>query len=586
MNRCSLGILTRSAGFTPLDRNLSNGVKILPKGYFNKARLVTSLIDFTFIRSLVANIYSKEGGNCYDPVSLFLCDLFRWLEGFRWMKDFCRVLHHKYNGASYRLYAGISDERIPCEADFSNFRARIGETRYNAIFHVLVEILRKLDIITARILSHDGTLVPTFARYRGCNYACENCAEIRVGRDFIPYIRNRILKLLERPSLLRPDKTYRAFTKCPKGTLPNDVKPPSIKVCEFKLLTFNPELFNEKDQTAKVFGLEDALSKTNLMLVPIRSNISRIKLNLQDNPLFVRCPRIPRDLEAKIGCRRSKYNPDKTEKIFGFQVIISTTIEPELGIELPLACITRPGSAKDGNYLIHLKEQIKWLHPFLETYVDIGDSGFDIIEDFNWCRAEGSIPIFDLNRRNEDLSQEALFKRGYDQNGSPYAPCKATCKPNGYDKEDKRLSFVCAKQCLSSPQAVPEPIPDCPYLTRSLGLSTHVPIANNPRLLCEIPRGSKRWKKIRNLRPASERTNSTAKTDLNILAHPQVMGLQRAAILAQLACIVVLLKRFLVFVVKITLSLRKLRITGNREFLKQLELRKLPTYLSSIVQRK
>ena len=560
-------------------------MKVLPNGYFNKARLVTSLIDFTFIRSLVADIYSKEGGNCYDPVSLFLCDLFRWLEGFRWMKDFCRVLHHKYNGASYRLYAGISDERIPCEAEFSYFRAHLGEARYNAIFHVLVEILRKLDIITARILSHDGTLVPTFARYRGCNYACENCAEIRVGRDFIPYIRNRILKLLKRPSQLRPDKTYRAFTKCPKGTLPNDVKPPSIKVCEFKLLPFNPELFNEKDQTTKVFGLEDALSKTNLMLVPIRSNISRIKLNLQDNPLFVRCPRIPRDLEAKIGCRRSKYNPDKTEKIFGFHVIISTTIEPELGIELPVACITKPGSAKDGNYLIPLKEQIKWSHPSLETYIDIGDAGFDEIDDYNWCRAEGSIPIFDYNVRNENLSQQTLFNRGYNQNGWPYAPCKATCKPNGYDKQDKRLSFVCAKQCLASPQTVPEPISHCQYLFRPLGFSVHVPIAANSRLFCKVPRGSKRWKKIRNLRPASERTNSTTKSDLNILNYPRVMGLKRTAILSQMACIVTLLKRFLDFVVRITLTLHKAKDTGSRQLWRELQIKKLPAYLASIIQR-
>lgn len=286
-------------------------VKILPNGYFNKARLVSSLIDFTFIRSLVADIYSKEGGNCYDPASLFLCDLFRWLEGFRWMKDFCRLLHHKYNGASYRLYAGIPDERIPCEGDFSNFRARIGEARYNAIFHVLVEILKQLDIITARVLSHDGTLVPSFARYRGCNYACEGCAEIRLKGDFIPHIRNRILKLLETSSQLGPDKRYRAFAKCPKGTLPNDVKPPSIQVCEFKLPPYNPETFNDKDQTAKVFGIEDALRKANLMLVSTLSNISKIDLNLLDNPIFVRCPRMPADLDAKIGCRRSKYNPKR-----------------------------------------------------------------------------------------------------------------------------------------------------------------------------------------------------------------------------------------------------------------------------------
>lgn len=561
-------------------------VKILPNGYFNKARLVTSLIDFTFIRSLVALAYSKEGGNCYDPVSLFLCDIFRYLEGFSTMKDFCKLLHDKYNGASYRIYAGISHERIPCESDFSNFRIRIGEERYNSIFHVLVEILKQLDLITARIISHDGTLVPSFARYHGCNYACKDCSEIRLHIDFISHTHDRILELLQNPSCLTPDKTYRAFAKCPKGTLPNDVKPPSIKVIEFKILPFNPALFDEKDQTAKLLGLEDALYKANLMLFPIRSNISKIDLNLQDNPVFVRCPRMPHDLDAKIGCRRSKHNPDKTEKVFGFQVIISTAIEPELGLEMPIACITKPGSAKDGNYFSHLKEQVKWHHPSLQTYIDIGDAGFDETDNYNWCHAEGSIPIFDYNVRNEDLSHEALLNRGYDHNGSPFAPCNATCHPNGYDKQDKRLSFVCAKQCLSSRSPVPNPIPDCQYLSRPLGFSCHVSIADNPRLLCAIPRGSKRWKEIRNMRPASERTNSTAKSDLDILQRPRVMGLKRTAILAQIACIIILLKRFLCLIIRITLTLRKANATGSNKLIRDLQLKKVPAYLLSIIQRK
>ena len=91
-------------------------------------------------------------------------------------------------------------------------------------------------------------------------------------------------------------------------------------------------------------------------------------------------------------------------------------------------------------------------------------------------------------------------------------------------------------------------------------------------VLCEIPRGTKRWKKIRNLRPASERTNSTAKSDLDILARPQVMGLERAAILGQLACIVVLLKRFLNFVVRVTVTLRKAIITSSKKLWKELKL--------------
>jgi hypothetical protein len=253
-------------------------VKVFNNGYFNKARLVTSLIDFSFIRSLVADAYSNEGGNCYDPVSLFLCDIFRWLENLASMKDFCKLLHDRFNGHPYRTYAGIPEDHIPSEADFSNFRARIGEIRYNHIFACLVEILKDLDLVTARILSHDGTLVPSFARYRGCNYATCECASIRVGGDFISRTRARILKLLENPGSVFIDKQMRSYAKCPKPTLPNDVKPPSIQVCAWKLLPYNPDTFNEKDQTAKLFGVEEELTKNNLMLISLRSNISNTTL--------------------------------------------------------------------------------------------------------------------------------------------------------------------------------------------------------------------------------------------------------------------------------------------------------------------
>lgn len=561
-------------------------VKIFNNGYFNKARLVTSLIDFTFIRSLVADAYSKEGGNCYDPVSLFLCDVFRWLEGFPSIKGFCQLLHDKFNGHSYRVYAGIRDTRLPCEADFSNFRLRIGEQRYKAIFAVLVEILKMLDLLTASILSHDGTLVPSFARWRGCNYGCSECANIKVSGDFISSTRARILKLLEEPQSIPIDKEMRSYAKCPKGTLPNDVKPPSIQVCAFKLLPYNPEVINEKDQTAKLFGLEDELKKHNLMLVSLRSNISKVELNLRDNPVYVKCPRMPCDLDARAGYRRSKYNPDKKERVFGYQVIISTAIEPETSLEMPIACITKPGNAKDGNHFIHLKEQIKWRHPYFKTAIDIGDCGFDETENYNYTRSEDSIPLFDYNPRSENLTPDALHKRGFNQDGWPYAPCGALCRPNGYDQEHKRLSFVCAKQCLKASTSQPQAISNCPHLPHSLGFATHRAIAENPRLICEIPRGTKRWKKIRNLRPASERTNSTVKSDLDILAHPQVMSLERAGILAQLACITVCLKRLLDFIVRVTLTLRRAITTSSKKLWKELALKKIPDYLISTIQRK
>jgi len=108
-------------------------------------------------------------------------------------------------------------------------------------------------------------------------------------------------------------------------------------------------------------------------------------------------------------------------------------------------------------------------------------------------------------------------------------------------------------------------------------------IIQHPRLVNEIPRGSERWKKLHNLRSSSERTNSTTKSDLDILEHPRVMGLERAKILAQMACISTLLKKVMHFIVKVTLTWRKYISTNDKRWWKELQLRPIPTFLSNII---
>ena len=155
-------------------------------------RMITSLIDFSFIRSLVADCYSPYGPPCYDPPSLFLLDLFRYIDCHQNMSKFLQLLRDKDRGRAYRAYAGISEDNIPCEGTFSIFRARLGQQLYNEIFHILVHIFRQLEMITFTILAHDGTLYPTWARYKGCTYFCDQCRCITV-EDVVDKVKNRIL---------------------------------------------------------------------------------------------------------------------------------------------------------------------------------------------------------------------------------------------------------------------------------------------------------------------------------------------------------------------------------------------------------
>ena len=112
-------------------------VRIFPDGSIQGgyARMITSLIDFSFIRSLVAHCYSDKGPPPYDPPSLFLIDLFRYVDGYQNMSQFLQVVHDEDRGRAYRTYAGISMDHLPCEGTLSNFLIRLGVNLYDEIFH-------------------------------------------------------------------------------------------------------------------------------------------------------------------------------------------------------------------------------------------------------------------------------------------------------------------------------------------------------------------------------------------------------------------------------------------------------------------
>ena len=93
----------------------------------------------------------------------------------------------------------------------------------------------------------------------------------------------------------------------------------------------------------------------------------------------------------------------------------------------------------------------------------------------------------------------------------------------------------------------------CPHIKNRNGFAKHMYVKEHPRLINEIPRGSKRYNLIKKIRSASERANSTMKEDLKILEKPRVLNSSRANILAQMAGIVLLLSRAFKFIVRLTL---------------------------------
>ncbi len=568
-------------------------VKILPNGDIQGGytKMITSLIDFSFIRSLVADCYSEYGPACYDPPSLFLLDLFRYIDGYHNMSKFLELLRDNDRGRAYRTQAGILDN-IPCEATFSVFRARVGENLYNHIFHVLVDIFHQLEMITFNILAHDGTLYPTWARYKGCTYFCDQCDCITVD-NVIDKMKNRILYRLDNLSQNNLGSEIRVYTQCPSDRFPekdkngNEIKKPKIELFAFTLAFADGQPTEEQNNTAVLFKVKENLDKQNLCINTIRSNVSCI--NLDDGSMTMACPKLPTDTDAKIGVRRNPQNPSKKQKIFGYNLVLTTSVELHLKIELPVAVTNIAGNAQEGSQIITNDDQIDRYH-HCRANIDIADAKYDITKNYDYIRAKASIPIIDYNRRREDLSRQALINRGYDHNGWPFAPCGLLCRPNGFDKQHQRLTFCCFKQCLNLRAAALKNVQEkydiamCPHIENRTGFTKHMYVKEHPRLINEIPRGSKRYKQIKKIRSASERANSTLKEDLKILEKPRILNAQRAAILAQMATIVLLLHRAFKFVVKTTILFTKLHQTNDPAIKEKLKPSRIPKSILNLIQ--
>lgn len=109
-------------------------------------------------------------------------------------------------------------------------------------------------------------------------------------------------------------------------------------------------------------------------------------------------------------------------------------------------------------------------------------------------------------------------------------------------------------------------------------------VKEHPRLVNEIPRGSKRYNTIKKMRSASERANSTIKEDIKILEKPRVVDGFRANILGQMAAITLLLKRACSFIVKVSNRFRKFLQTHDPRIKEKLKPPSISKSIQNIIQ--
>jgi hypothetical protein len=256
------------------------------------------------------------------------------------------------------------------------------------------------------------------------------------------------------------------------------------------------------------------------------------------------CPQRPSDLEAKIGVHVDTKDPSKQEEVFGYVHLKTTDLNPELALELPVGDSTNPANAKEGTGFIPHRSTLAV--PVRPGQVQLGDSANDITANYEWLHQHGAIAVFAYNRRNEHVDETSLLHRGYDQNGTPYAPCGRLCHSNGYDYQAESRQYVCGLPCP------PEERQHCPHRYGVLGYCHRMSFKDHPRLIGPIQRGTKVWQRLYGARSSSERTNSY---DQEVIgkAHPlRMRGLKAFRFAGAIRTLAQLLRRALHFVLDVT----------------------------------
>jgi hypothetical protein len=500
--------------------------------------LIGATIDMSFTRALFAPYYSKEGGHCYDPASSFFLELASRVDRYSNYASFCADLRQQEKGRRYRELAGLH-AAIPGEDDLSHFRRRVDASAIEAALAVFVGLFRAFGLVTGELLSTDGQLEPSYSRFKGCAYFCQDCQRFPLDEASRQELCRQLQAGAKRLEIRCPfpevvQKILHATRK--KG------KPREPKVALMEI-EYVPA---DSAHTAEHQQLSEWLSLPPDQLPPLRLKWSHLSKGPQGE-LWGSCPKVPSDLEARVGYHIDTKDPQKTERVFGYLQQTTTNIDIELGLELPVGTSTYPANVHEGS---HFEEhRAKVAIPFQSQQIELADAGYDVLENYQGTRGRGGIPIIAYNPRHEDRSPEALLQRGYDRHGTPYAPCGRLCRSNGYNYQSNSRQYVCGLPCPLQERE------RCPHGQKVRGYTHRMSFTEYPRLIGPFQRGSTDWKLLYAARTASERTNSYDQEVIDNGHPPRLRGLTAFRFAGVIRTLAHLLRRALNFVLDVTYTL-------------------------------
>jgi hypothetical protein len=503
--------------------------------------LVGATIDFSFTRAICAPNYGARGGHCYDPASLVILEMAAKVDQYADYARFCDHLHQADKGRRYRELAGLH-AAIPGEDDLSNFRHRVGAEAIEATMAVLVDLFKTFGLISGALVSTDGQLEPSYSRFKGCAYACQDCQQLPIDEASQQELREQLRSGTKRLQLTCPFPEVVAKVRQATGKQ-GKPKDPKVTLLAIENVSQDQASPQDRQQVAALLGLPQN------QVPNLRLKWDRLHRGPHDE-LLASCPKMPSDLEAKVGYHVDTKDPAKKERVFGYVHQKTTAINPQLGLELPLGTSTYPANAHEGTHFIEHRAALALA--VLPGQVQLGDAAYDVTANYLWIRQQDGLAVFDYNPRREDLSAETLGERGYDQHGTPYAPCGRLCRSNGYDYQANSRQYVCGKPCSATQQK------RCPHGYGVRGYSRRMTFKEHPRLIGPIQRGSPAWQRLYRTRTASERANGYDQEVIGGGRPPRLRGLGAFRFAGAIRTLAQLLRRALHFVLDVTYTLGRL----------------------------
>jgi len=145
---------TKARSFSPLPHDLSLE-ELVPKDHFY--RRLEAQLDLSFVRELVAPLYTRGGRPSVDPVVFFKLQLVMFFEDLRSERQLMRVVSDRL---SVRWYLGYDlQEQLPDHSSLTRIRERFGLGVFRRFFERIVEECVEAGLVWGEELFFDATKV-------------------------------------------------------------------------------------------------------------------------------------------------------------------------------------------------------------------------------------------------------------------------------------------------------------------------------------------------------------------------------------------------------------------------------------------